>query len=160
MNIDKLIEQASPVTDPIKFDLGFGEDCVIWFQLPGTFTEWNKFKKERADWAQRHSMLKVPPDPAWADVWTQDKESLERVYLMSTLSVDPGRLSVFDALKLLNAPALVEGIERHLELHRCRGIAEAFNLLESEAKNDSSGTPDTDSGSPSAETSTGDTPTN
>lgn len=160
MNLDKLIEKTTPVAEPIKFDLGFGDDCVLWFKLPQTYTEWNAFKRERASWARQHSTLKAAPDPSWQEFWTQDVEALETVFMLTRLSHEPSKLKHLDALKMLRSPALIEAVNNHLNMHLCQGIVQAFEEKVSEAKNDLSGTPDTDSGLASADKSTGSTPTN
>lgn len=135
-NLEKLIEKTSPVCGEFTITIGKG-DCQVEFvfELPNSFGTWVRFKEEQTSWALEMSRLKMPPDPLLKDHWVSDRPSLEAVYFLTSLSREPAKVTLLDALKMLKAPSLVEGLIAQVEARRAIIINETLQEVES-AKNE------------------------
>lgn len=155
--LSEIIEQNKPVGGEFAVTFGLGKRLTLKFALPQTYTGWARFKRERSEWVASQSHLS--PIAELQHLWPRDEAALEAVYTINELSTSP-KLSLADAIRMLEAPALVDAILTHLEIHRSQAVAQKFHERVQLSKNDLKEIRAGESGSPSAETHLGDTLSN
>lgn len=155
--VEGLIESLKAPSEPFFIDFGLGEDKRLYFTVPTTYAELRQFERDRDEWAAAHAKLKSPPSPDWAP-WTQDEEVLKLLYSVVHLSSEP-KIRWEQAFAMQKAPAMLRAIKNHLEFNQVQILHDALRQRFDEAKNDSTGTPTTDSASASVGESSGDTRT-
>lgn len=134
-NLDSLIEQTRPVKGAFKITVGKDQfEVDFYFELPADYVEWVKFRNAKAEWVRDHTRMKVCPYDELNDVWVKNEEALDAVYVLHNLSREPSKLDLRNALKLLQAPSLVEGLLNQIELRRAQAFASSIEEIELKKK--------------------------